>query len=85
MNTPWTTRVAPELTECFGVAEVHAVVFEPHVWNERRTSISLLIPECELQATTLDANGVPVSFVNQPKQNKNVRHWLRTVPNGNRV
>lgn len=77
MNKPWTTRVAPELTERYGVTEVHAAVFEPDVWNERRNVISLLIPECELQIVFLAADGEPIACVNRPERNKNVKHWLR--------
>src|SRR5262249_20906135 len=73
----WTTRIAPELTRSYGVEELHNVAFEPRGWPGHGTTISLSIPECELQYVFLAANGDPVAMINRPQNNKSQKHWLR--------
>jgi hypothetical protein len=75
----WTTRVLPEYTRPFGVEEVHNVWFVPRGWPGKGPNVGLLIPECELHYTFLSKDGEPVSCINRPTTNKNVKHWLRYV------
>lgn len=70
----WTTLLAPELTR--GV-EVHNVWFLPKGWPGHGATIGLLIPECELQYTIPGADGEPLTLINRPQKNKNVKQWLR--------
>jgi hypothetical protein len=49
MTTNWTTRLDPEITARYGVAEVHECWFTPKWWPGKGPAVSLLIPECELQ------------------------------------
>jgi hypothetical protein len=73
----WTTREPPELTRPYGVEELHTVVFAPRGWLGKGTTVSLGIPECELNICVIGADGEPVIFNNRPKRNKSVRKWLR--------
>jgi hypothetical protein len=74
----WTTRAEPEFPRRCGVEEIHDVYFEPPVWSKRRTTVSLLIPECEVQVVWM-TNGEPVAMVNRPTVNKSVKRWLRAA------
>jgi hypothetical protein len=75
----WTTRVLPELTSQYGVEEMHDVWFTPKGWPGKGPTVSLLIPECEMHVAFLAPDGEPVTFVNRPKINKNVKLWVRHV------
>jgi hypothetical protein len=73
----WTTRVLPEYTRPYGVEEVHDVWFVPNGWPGKGPAVSLLVPECELQFVAIGSDGEPVTLINRPQVNKNVRRWLR--------
>jgi hypothetical protein len=73
----WTTRTLPELTRRYGVEELHTVCFAPKDWMGKGTTVSLGIPECELACVVLDSCGEPVTTINRPKVNRNVRSWTR--------
>jgi hypothetical protein len=79
MNMSWTTRVPPERTQPFGVAELHVVYFVPDDWLGAGPVIGLQIPECKMQCVALAPDGTPLVMVNEPQQNKKVKHWLRTA------
>jgi hypothetical protein len=72
----WTTRLDPQLTQRYGVPELHSVYFEPLEWNDTRPVVSLGIPECELQVASFE-NGEPLAMINRPVANKNVKYWTR--------
>jgi hypothetical protein len=73
----WTTRVLPEYTRPYGVEEVHDVWFVPNGWPGKGPAVSLIVPECELQFVAIGSDGEPVTLINSPQVNKNVRRWLR--------
>jgi hypothetical protein len=74
----WTTRILPEYTRPFGVEQIHEVWFTPNGWPGKGTTISLGIPECELQYVTIGTNGDPVALINRaPPTNRKVRLWIR--------
>jgi hypothetical protein len=73
----WTTRLEPALTAQYQVAELHSVWFTPIGWVGKGSTVSLLIPECEWQFVGLNPDGEPLTFINRPQVNKNVKHWLR--------
>jgi hypothetical protein len=79
MSETWITRADPELTRPYGVEELHQVCFEPVGWPGRGTTISLGIPECELQHVFIRSDGELVISINRPRRNKNVKGWTRTV------
>jgi hypothetical protein len=70
----WTTRLDPTVTGSYGINAVHGAWFVPRKCPPPpRNTIAFLIPECELQIV---APGV-ATLVNRPKQNKNVKQWLK--------
>jgi hypothetical protein len=80
MNTQsWTTRVPPERTASFGVAELHVVYFIPDGWLGAGPVVGLEIPECKMQYVMLAPDGTPLAMFNDPQQNKKVKHWLRVA------
>jgi hypothetical protein len=69
----WTTLIDPALTRGFGAA--HGAWFLPRKCPPPpRNTIAFLIPECELQ---FNVPGVETTLVNRPRENKNVRTWLK--------
>jgi hypothetical protein len=73
----WTTRVLQEETEPDGVDKAHYVCFLPKKWQGEGPVVSLLIPECELQAVLPRPPGAePAVFINRPRVNKKVEAWL---------
>jgi hypothetical protein len=72
----WTTRLPPEQTRPYGVEELHTVYFLPDDWPGKGPTISLLLPECELQCVTAGTDGIPLVMVNRPR-NKKIKYWLR--------
>jgi hypothetical protein len=79
--TDWTTRIDPELTRPFGVEEIHTVWFTPPGWPGKGPVVGLGIPECELQVIWIGADEQPVAMVNRPRQNRNLKGWIRTACN----
>ena len=78
--TEWTTRTLPELTRQYGVEELHTVCFAPKGWIGKGATVSLGIPECELVCTAgFLRDGKPVTMINRPQTNLNVRRWMRTA------
>jgi hypothetical protein len=77
--TDWTTRIRPDCTAPYGVEELHTVWFTPKGWPGKGTTISLLIPECEMHCSMLDRNGELLHIINCPPTNRNVKRWLRYV------
>jgi hypothetical protein len=75
----WTTRLERALTAQYQVAELHSAWFTPKGWLGKGNTISLLIPECELQLTKVGDDGEPLTFINRPQVNRNVKRWLRTA------
>jgi hypothetical protein len=76
--SPWTTRLASELTRRWNVEEIHNVWFLPKGWTGHGPVVGLLIPECEFQYTFPNPDGgEPFTIVNRPPTNKNVTQWLR--------
>jgi hypothetical protein len=75
----WTTRLEPEMTREYGVDQIHMIWFAPKGWQGKGPTVGLGIPECELICTKLDRNGDPLSLVNRPRRNKNLKRWLRTA------
>ena len=75
----WTTLLKPELIAPFGIAELHSAWFLPKGWPGKGTTVTLLIPECEMQVVEPGPDGVPVAFINRPQINKSVKRWVRTV------
>jgi len=68
----WTTLIDPALTRGFGAA--HSAWFVPRKCPPPpRNTIAFLIPECELQ---LVVPGVETTFINRPRENRNVKRWL---------
>jgi hypothetical protein len=76
----WATRLDPRLTNRHGVEELHNAWFEPPRPSDKsRPVVGLLIPECELQLCRLMKDGRPLTHINRPETNKNVKQWLRTA------
>jgi hypothetical protein len=69
----WTTRLAPEITRQFGVEELHDVCFLPRGWPGKGPTVSLGIPECELQYCLVAGGGTLVTTVNRPTGNLSVK------------
>lgn len=76
MSESWTTRVPPERTQPFGVAELHVAYFVPDDWLGAGPVIGLQIPECKMMCVSLAPDGTPLAMINEP-QNKNIKKWLR--------
>lgn len=74
----WTTRMPPERTEPFGVAELHVVYFLPNDWPGAGPTIGLQIPECKMQCVALAPDGMPLIMLKEP-QDKNIKKWLRAA------
>jgi hypothetical protein len=73
----WTTRILKEMTEPYGVDEAHYACFLPKKWQGEGLVVSLLIPECELQADLPRPPGAePAVFINRPSANQKVEIWL---------
>jgi hypothetical protein len=71
----WTTLLDPVLTRRYGCGAAHGAWFVPRKCPPPpRNTIALLIPECELQ---FNVPGVETVFVNRPRENRNVRAWLK--------
>jgi hypothetical protein len=75
----WTTRLEPALTAQYQAGELHSAWFTPKGWPGKGETVSLLIPECELQLTKIGDDGKPLTFINRPEVNRNVKRWLRTA------
>jgi hypothetical protein len=74
MTEQWTTRINPEATARYGVKEIHGAWFAPRKMPPlERNTVSLLIPECEIQFV-LRKVGV---MINRPEKNRSVGYWLR--------
>jgi hypothetical protein len=73
----WTTRLAPEITRQFGVEELHDVCFLPRGWPGKGPTVSLGIPECELQYCLVAGGGTLVTTINRPTGNLSVKYWIR--------
>jgi hypothetical protein len=59
----------------YGSAEAHSAWFVPRKCPPPpRNTIAFLIPECELQ---FNVPGVETVFVNRPRENRNVKRWLK--------
>lgn len=71
----WTTLLDPALTRRHGCGHVHSAWFVPRgkCPSPPRNVVTLLIPECETQHIF---PGV-VTLVNRPRENRNVRTWLK--------
>jgi hypothetical protein len=72
----WTTRVDPAFTRRYGVEEVHSAWFLPRGWPGSGPCLNLLIPECELQCTTIGPDGRAVTYINRPPSRHEVAYWL---------
>src|SRR5437762_9645984 len=79
MDAVWTTQLSHELTRPYGVEEIHNAWFLPNQWAGAGPTVSLLIPECETQLVVIADDGTPVAMVNRPRNNKNVKHWIRNA------
>ena len=79
-DTSWTTRIPPEQTRPFGVAELHTAVFQPAGWSGQRPTISLTIPEGRLVFAKLSTSGVPVATSFTP-EDKSIKHCVRIACN----
>jgi hypothetical protein len=79
MMTDWTTRILPEITRRYGVAELHTGCFAPRGWAGKGVTVSLGLPECELVCVTLAADGEPVAMINRPQRDRNIRYWTRAA------
>jgi hypothetical protein len=75
----WTTRLDPKLTRPFGVEELHDVCFVPMGWPGKGPTIGLGIPECETMFTILAKDGTPITEINRPPTNHDVKRWTRMV------
>jgi hypothetical protein len=75
----WTTRLEPALTTQYQVDELHSVWLVPKGWPGKGETVSLLIPECELQLCKIGDDGKPLTFINRPQVNRNIKRWLRTA------
>ena len=75
----WTTLLDPErCVKAYGTPlPWHKVCFLPISENILGRHVGLLIPECELQNVYCLDGKEPLSFINRPKVNKNVRLWLK--------
>lgn len=70
----WTTRLDVNVTGFYGIDAVHGAWFVPRgKCPPPRNVVTLLIPECETQHIFPGVGTV----VNRPKENKNVRTWLK--------
>lgn len=85
MTDAWTTRVLPEFTAHYDVEDIHSAVFTPKGWPGKGSAVTLLIPECEMQLCRMDPQGQPVTLVNQPQANRNVKMASRLLPNHERI
>lgn len=75
----WTTRVTPELTKPYGIEELHHVWFTPTAGPGYGPTITLCIPECETQCVIPEPDQDPLIFINRPRENRNVKSWLRYI------
>jgi hypothetical protein len=75
----WTTRLDPALTSRYDVNEVHCACWLPPNWAGKGRVIGLIIPECELTISFCDDDSdQPLTMVNHPPTNRNIKHWLRS-------
>jgi hypothetical protein len=75
----WTTRLDPGITRQYGVEEIHGAFFEPPGWLGKGATISLGLPECEVQVALpdpQDENSALVGWLNRGGPNQNVKHWI---------
>jgi hypothetical protein len=77
----WTTRFDPAVTRTYGVAEAHGAVFMPAGWRPGpgAKTVSMLIPECELQFVEVLADGEPLAIISRRKSDFNIKRWLRNA------
>ena len=76
----WTTKlsdVAVDVLDRYGVEELHVAYFTPVNYPGVGPVVSLGLPECELAVCFLDGNGEPLTIVNRPKVNRDVKGWIR--------
>jgi hypothetical protein len=78
---PWTTRFDPTITRRFGVEEIHNVWFLPDSWHPGigAETVTLLIPECELQLVSVLPDGEPLGIISRRKHDFNVKRWTRNA------
>jgi hypothetical protein len=77
--SPWTTRVDPMFSRPYGVEEVHSVWFMPEDWHPGMgaKTVTLLIPECELQLVEVMPDGEPICIINRPRNDHRIKRWVR--------
>jgi hypothetical protein len=77
----WTTRFDPVITRTYGVETVHGAVFMPDSWRPGigAKTITLLIPECELQFVEVMPDGEPFAIISRRKHDFNVKRWVRNA------
>jgi hypothetical protein len=77
----WTTRYDPAITRTYGVEETHGAVFMPTGWRPGpgAKTVSMLIPECELQFVEVLADGEPLTIISRRETDFNVKRWLRNA------
>lgn len=80
-TSPWTTRVNPTITRQFGVEEVHSIWFLPRDWRPGigAVTITLLLPECELQLVEVMPDGEPLGIISRCKEDFNIKRWTRNA------
>jgi hypothetical protein len=52
-------------------------LFLPKDWPGKGAAVTLGIPECELLCVFVGEDGEPVTFINRPRINRNVKSWVR--------
>jgi hypothetical protein len=75
----WTTRFDPVITRRFGVEEIHSAVFMPDGWRPGigAATVTLLIPELELQTLVILPDGQPLVMIQRAAGNANAKRRLR--------
>lgn len=73
----WTTRLPPEIARQFGVEELHDVCFASRGRPGKGPTVSLGIPDCELQHCLVAGGGTLVTTVHRPTGNLSVKYWIR--------
>ena len=77
----WTTKLSdlvPEALTRYGAEEIYAAYFVPEHYGGIGPAVALGLPECELIMTIM-ADGEPLSVVNRPQVNRNIKKWIKAA------